>query len=244
MKKIISVLCLCSLLLVWGCEKTCTCTTVKEASENTGNPDNPDNPDLPGATNTEKLCIPQGWILSSAICSPAISQPDGSYVGDMVTEGYLSNYELDDYIKFLPNGTQIINGGTQVPGSNALYQSQDYFYAWSFNSDETVLNMQVPFLYSNDIEHLDLIELNSDRLVVAYTFNAWDYCSQTSYSCTATLTYIPRNVKAGNSAKSSVQSFSKTENTVKTKGKCSDLNAETNTVNSDGTRYHEKTECK
>ena len=94
MKKILSILLLCSLLLVWGCSKTCTCTTNKQVvssgTENPNDPNNPNNPDDPNNpthTNTELLCNPRGWVLSAATSAPAYLMPDGSYVTNLMTEG-------------------------------------------------------------------------------------------------------------------------------------------------------------
>lgn len=136
-------------------------------------------------TNTDKLCIPQGWVMESATVSPAIQMLNGSWVTNLMN-GWLYNYELDDIIKFFPNGTQIINGGTIVPEPGELFQAQDYAYTWSFNNDETKLNMQVPFFYDNDIEQGSILELNENKLKISFTF------SIAKSVHTFTLTYIPR----------------------------------------------------
>lgn len=202
--------------------------------------ENPNDPNDPTHTNTELLCNPRGWVLLSATSSPAFPMLDGSYVTNLM-DGFLYDFELDDYIKFLPDGTQIINGGIQVPAPNEPYQSQDYVYTWSFNSDETALNMQIPFLYDDGVETVSIFRLSETELRIKYTFNYVE--PPVKYTCSFTLTYVPCSRKVV-SAKSSGQYFSNSVSTVKTNGKCSDLNASSTTTDFDGTQTIEKTECK
>ncbi len=252
MRKIISVLCLCSLVLVWGCSKTCTCTTVKEVfdsnTEDPDNPDNPDNPDQPGSTNTEKLCIPQGWVLQAATVTPAVPMGEG-YTTDWYHD-YLYECEQDDIIFFKTNHVLIINPGRYIPSEDMDGYTEEKASTWQWNYNETKLTMQIPFFYdlsdnpartfSPAYEETEVLELSENKLILKYTENT-TFAKGTNY--TWILTYIPVGQKNMYGTKS-VQYLSKSENTVKTKGKCSDLNAETTTVDFDGTRYHEKTECK
>lgn len=142
-------------------------------------------------TNTEKLCVEKGWVLSAATSSPAYHLSNGSYATNLMTEGYLYDYELDDIIIFNSNGNQVINGGSNVPEGDEPYQKKDYGVGtWSFNSDETVLNFQIPFFYNNDDAHkenAEILSLTETELRVKYTFN--DDATKETYSFT--LTYVP-----------------------------------------------------
>lgn len=140
-------------------------------------------------TNTEKLCIEKGWVLSAATSSPAYELLDGSYATDLINEGYLYNYEVDDIIKFQANGNLIINGGKNVPESGD-YQAEDKGVGtWKFSSDETKLTFQIPFFYDEQQEVADILELSETQLRVKYTFNDYDNPSKKAYSFT--LTYVP-----------------------------------------------------
>ncbi len=256
MRKILLFLLPCLMLLLWGCEKTCTCTTIKEGIDsNAGNPDNPNdpnNPDDPGQhdkTNTEKLCNERGWILSAATITPAYLTVDGYYTTNWMTE-VMSAIEVDDIIKFRADGAQFIYPGPRLPADDESGYLDSKASTWAFNADETKLIMQIPFFYdysdgvpartfSPEYETTDILVLTEVELKLKYVFTVEN--SKTTYSIT--LTYVP-NKNVNLVGTKSGQYVSKSENKVTTKGKCSDLNAETNTVNSDGTRYHEKTECK
>lgn len=259
MRKFLLILLPCFLLLLWGCEKTCTCTTVKEGIDsNAGNPNDPndpDNPDDPGQhdlTNTEKLCIEQGWRLSSVTVSPAYMMPDGVYITDWMME-LMYEFEKDDIIKFLTNGSQVIYPGTLQPSDDYSGYIEPKASTWNFNADETKLTMQIPFFYDNysdpartfspEHEETSILELSENKLMLKYTYIEDSYKGVKGTTYTLTLIYVPNAQKSLCGTKSG-QYMSKSESKVKTKGKCSDLNAETTTVNSDGTKYHEKTECK
>lgn len=255
MRKILLILLPCFMLLLWGCEKTCTCTTVKEGIDsNAGNPDNPDDPNDPGQndlTNTEKLCIEQGWVLQAATVIPAVPFGDGSTTNWY--RDYLYDYEKDDVIKFMNNGVQVIDPGAMLPSNDMDGYAAPQTSTWHFNSDETKLTMQIPFFYDSSqnpsrtfdaqFEETSIYVLSENEIVLKYTHEMNFAKGDKGTTYTFTLTYVPNGQKNLCSTKSG-QYVSKSDSKVKTKGKCSDLNAETNTVNSDGTKYHEKTECK
>ncbi|MBP5664001.1 MAG: hypothetical protein J6X16_07000 [Bacteroidales bacterium] len=141
-------------------------------------------------TNTEKLSIEKGWVLSAATSSPSYHMADGSYCTDLMTEGYLYDYELDDILKFESNGNMKINGGSKVPADGSDYQSGDHGVGtWKFNSDETKLTFQIPFFYDDVQETADILELSETQLRVKYTFNATNNPAKEAYSFT--LTYVP-----------------------------------------------------
>ena len=140
-------------------------------------------------TNTEKLSIEKGWVLSEATSSPAYHMSDGSYATNLIKDGYLYDYEVDDIIKFEANGNQIINGGKLVPAEGDYQATDKGVGTWKFNSDETKLTFQIPFFYDDVQETADILELSETQLRVKYTFNATDNPTKEAYSFT--LTYVP-----------------------------------------------------
>ena len=78
------------------------------------------------ASTTDMLCIPSGWILSAATSSPAYVMSSGLLVSNLMS-GYLYNIELDDVIKFYPDGTMSI-----LPG----FKRQESFSSFNFSQAE------------------------------------------------------------------------------------------------------------
>ena len=140
-------------------------------------------------TNTEKLCIEKGWVLSAATSSPAYELSNGTFATDLMTEGYLFDYELDDILKFETNGNMKINGGSNVPETGD-YQAEDKGVGtWEFTNDEQKLKFQIPFFYDEAQEEAEILELTETQLRVKYTFN--DYANPTKKVYSFTLTYVP-----------------------------------------------------
>jgi len=149
-------------------------------------------------TTTEKtmadyLCQSKGWVLSTATSSPAYALSDGTYITDLMTEGYLYDYELDDIITFNTNGTMSINPGTNIDAEYG-YQ-QEVGSTWNFNSDTTVLNFQIPFFYDEtgytfdaELENAKILYITDTEMKLAYTFND-DLGAKGEY--TFYLTYVP-----------------------------------------------------
>ena len=140
-------------------------------------------------TNTEKLCIEKGWVLSAATSSPAYLMADGSYATNLISDGFLYNYEVDDIIKFQANGNQIINGGKITPEAGDYQATDKGVGKWFFNSDEKELSFQIPFFYDEEIETAQILNLSETELRVKYTFNATDNPAKEAYSFI--LTYVP-----------------------------------------------------
>lgn len=146
---------------------------------------------VPEKTKTELLCIEKGWVLSAATSSQPYLLENGTYASNLMTEGYLLPYELDDIIIFNSNGNQVINGGTIVPDNPYEdYQQRDYGVGtWNFSDDETVLYFQIPFFYDDEKENAQVLALTENELRVKYTFNDDEETSKGTYSFT--LTYVP-----------------------------------------------------
>ena len=140
-------------------------------------------------TNTDKLCIEKGWVLSAATSSPDYLMANGSYAKDLINDGYLFDYEVDDIIKFNANGNQVINGGKLIPEEGDYQATDKGVGTWSFNSDETYLNFQIPFFYDDQVENAQILALSETELRVKYTFNATDNPAKEAYSFI--LTYVP-----------------------------------------------------
>lgn len=146
-------------------------------------------------TNTEKLCIEKGWVLSEATAAPYYKMADGTKITDIYKD-YLYDYEQDDIIYFYANGSQVINPGKLTPKDDEDGYASEQASTWFFNSDETTLTFQIPFFYESKIpartfdaeqETVKISSLTADKLVVLYTFNVVD----TKEECTFTLTYVP-----------------------------------------------------
>ncbi len=146
-------------------------------------------------TNTELLTITKGWVLSAATSSPAYELADQSFATNLMTDGYLEECELDEVIKFSENGAQTI-----VPKDVCTdfgYQAETSAL-WSFNEDETILKMQIPFFYKDDgtsydeeFEECTILSLTEDELRIKFTFNDDETPAKGTY--TFTLTYVPAN---------------------------------------------------
>lgn len=140
-------------------------------------------------TNTEKLCIEKGWVLSAATSSPEYQLSNGSYATNLMTDGYLLDYELDDIIKFESNGNMKINGGANVPETGDYQNVDKGVGTWEFTNDEQKLKFQIPFFYDDEQEVAEILALEETELRVKYTFNDYDNPSKKVYSFI--LTYVP-----------------------------------------------------
>lgn len=128
-------------------------------------------------TYADYLTVDGGWVLASATSSPAYALSDGSYVTDLMTEGYLYDYELDDIITFNANGTMAINPGTNIDAEGYGYQ-QEVGATWAFDADTTHILMQIPFFYNEagtsfdaEMESCKILTLNDTEMKLAFTFN-------------------------------------------------------------------------
>lgn len=147
----------------------------------------------PEKTTADYLCQPKGWVLSAATSTPAYDLSDGTHITDLMTEGYLYAYELDDIITFNANGTMSIKPGTNIDPV-AGYQ-QEVGSTWHFNADTTMLYFQIPFFYDNDgtsfdaeLENAKILYINDTEMKLAYTFKDDD---QAKGEYTFYLTYVP-----------------------------------------------------
>lgn len=144
-------------------------------------------------TVADYLCQSKGWVLSSATSSPAYDLSDGTHVTDLMTEGYLYDYELDDIITFNANGTMSINPGAKIDPEFG-YQ-QEVGSTWKFNADTTYLYFQIPFFYDNagtsfdaEFENAKIMYITENEMKLAYTFND-ELGAKGEY--TFYLTYVP-----------------------------------------------------
>lgn len=140
------------------------------------------------------LTRPRGWKLSAATSSPAYQMADGSFVSDLMYEGYLYSCELDDIITFNADGSMLISPGT-VFCEDFGYQ-YDVLSTWHFNADNTCLYFQIPFFYNEyynsydaEMECANIISLNDHELKLAFAFNDDDFPAKGTY--TFHLTYVP-----------------------------------------------------
>lgn len=171
MKKVFSVLAIAAMILV---------------SFSSCNPD--------GKTYADYLTQKKGWVLSAATSNPAYEMSDGSYVSDLMTEGYLYDFENDYIITFNEDHTQYVKPGKTVAPDDFegdAYKAETLLGAWSFDNDliPTLLYMQVPFFYDEDVETCKILSLTENELKVSCTINDDDPTAKGTYSFI--LTYVP-----------------------------------------------------
>ena len=153
-------------------------------------------------TATELLTQKNGWVLSSATSSPAYQLSDGSFATDLMTEGYLMAWELDDIIVFNENGSHLLKPGKNIPESAADgYVAETSLGNWSFDKAENpeFISMQVPFLYDYDAEgnftfdapaeKCQILALTENELRIKCTIDDTENPAKDVYSFT--LTYVP-----------------------------------------------------
>ena len=153
-------------------------------------------------TATELLTQKNGWVLSSATSAPAYHLSDGSFATDLMTEGYLMSWELDDIIVFNENGSHLLKPGKNVPESAADgFVAETSLGNWAFDNAENpeFIFMQVPFLYDYDaegnftfdaaVEKCQVLALTENELRIKCTIDDTENPAKEVYSFT--LTYVP-----------------------------------------------------
>lgn len=150
----------------------------------------------PVKTTADYLVGPKnGWVLSTATSSPAYEMSDGSFVSDLINGGYLADYELDDYIIFKEDGTELINPGKLI-GDGEGYQ-QEVACTWSMDpNDANFILMQVPFFYNDGWTNFDepqercqVVNCDESNFVIKCTINDDEPTAKGTY--TFLLTYVP-----------------------------------------------------
>lgn len=144
-------------------------------------------------TTADYLMSPKkGWILQAATSSPAYELLDGSFATDLINDGYLHEYELDDIMTFTQAdgfNYQIINPGNNIDPEGEGYQ-QEVKYLWAFDAvDEGWIYMQVPFFYDDVQEYCQILKINDEEFRFKCTVNDDDVEAKGTYSFT--LTYVP-----------------------------------------------------
>ncbi len=150
-------------------------------------------------TNTEKLCVEKGWVLSSVTAAPYYVTIDGDHITNF-SKDVLKDWELDDIIVFTTSNIQTIKPGAKVPeGEERGYVADKAWSSWTFSNNEGSLNFQIPFFYDYsdgigrtfdpEVETATITTLSETQLVLTYTYNVTD--EPTKESCTLTLTYVP-----------------------------------------------------
>ncbi len=144
-------------------------------------------------TAADYLCQSKGWVLADATSSPAYLLSDGTHITNLMNEGYLYDYELDDIITFNANGSMTINPGSNIDPEYG-YQ-QEVASTWHFNADTTVIYYQIPFFYDDngttfdaELENAKILYIHENEIKFAYTFKD-DASAKGEY--TFYLTYVP-----------------------------------------------------
>lgn len=146
-------------------------------------------------TYADYLTQKKGWVLSAATSNPAYEMADGSYVTNLMTEGYLHDFENDYIITFNEDGTEYVKPGKVVAPEDFdpewCYRAETLIGTWSFDNDliPRILYMQVPFFYDAAVETCKLISLTENELKVSCTINDDDPTAKGTYSFI--LTYVP-----------------------------------------------------
>lgn len=166
-----------------------------------------DENDTISLTYRQMLCIPEGWKLSTAASSPAYELADGSLANDLINDGYLYNWELDDIIIFSESGSEIANPGTLIPQGPNWGPDYDKFPyststlgSWHFDNedDPQLIYMFIPFFefnwwWNNNFPlTCELLSLTKNKFTIRVTFNN-DNPDSIKGTYAFTLTYIPAN---------------------------------------------------
>ena len=119
---------------------------------------------------------------------------DGSYVTNLMTEGYLYDFENEYIITFNEDGTEYVKPGKTVAPADFdgdAYRAETLIGNWSFDNIliPDILNMQVPFFYDAAVETCKLLSLTENELRVSCTINDDDPTAKGTYSFI--LTYVP-----------------------------------------------------
>jgi len=138
-------------------------------------------------TNTTFLTTSKGWTLTAATSQPDYELLNGNAISSLF-DGYLYDCELDDIVYFKEDGSQTLNPKNELCENG--YTEETAIGIWSFNEDETKLNMQIPFFYDTTVETVDVVTLDKNTLKVNYTFVEDDANpAKTQRTYTFTLTY-------------------------------------------------------
>ena len=143
-------------------------------------------------TYADMLTQKKGWVLSSATSNPPYEMADQSLVSDLMTEGYLTDYENEYIITFNEDGTEYVKPGkTVAPNAESGYIAETAIGTWRFDNDliPTLLYMQVPFFMDDDIEVCKILTLTKDELKISCTINDDEPTAKGTYSFI--LTYVP-----------------------------------------------------
>lgn len=152
-------------------------------------------------TPLELLTIPSGWVLSEATSSPAYNMLNGECIHNLM-HGYLFDFEIDDVIHFLSNGTHFVNPGIMIPSEGVGYTQETSMGQWHFDNPDnpSYLYMQIPFIYGENpntydpaIEECRLISLTTDMLKISFVYIDDEYKNSTKGTYVFTLTYVPAN---------------------------------------------------
>ena len=147
-------------------------------------------------TYTDILTQSKGWVLSSATSTPAYRMMDGSFVEDLMHDGYLKNFENEYVITFNADGSEYVKPGKTVAPEDYegdAYRAETKIGTWRFDNEliPLLLYMQVPFFYDEDVEVCQISSLTEKELKIRCTIQ--DYNPEAKYDndCTFTLTFVP-----------------------------------------------------
>ena len=141
-------------------------------------------------TTTDYLTSPKnGWVLESAVSSPAYVMENGELVTDLMNGGYLFDYELDDIIAFTADGVQTIDPGKNVDPEGEGYQAV-VSYKWSLDmANEDWIWMQIPFFYDEVQEYCHILNIDDTKMTLNCTVNDDDPVTKGTY--TFNMVYVP-----------------------------------------------------
>ena len=118
-------------------------------------------------SNTSYLTTSKGWTLTAATSQPDYELLNGNSISSLF-DGYLFDCELDDIIYFKEDSSQTLDPKNDLCEDG--YTETTAIGVWSFNEDETKLNMQIPFFYDEAVETVDIVTLDKNTLKINYTF--------------------------------------------------------------------------
>lgn len=96
----------------------------------------------------ENLTTTKGWTLKTATCDPAYELSVDASITDLFL-GYIKDCELDDYLYFNSNNSQLLNPGKDGKTTNAEYLCADATEValgnWDLSEDMKTLKFYLPY---------------------------------------------------------------------------------------------------
>ncbi|MDR1758295.1 MAG: hypothetical protein LBR51_04990 [Bacteroidales bacterium] len=110
-----------------------------------------------------------GWVVSSAVSSPAMETSQGQ-VTDLLN-GWMYNHEQDDAIIYKSTGKLEIDPGKVLPGNGETgFTTAAEVGEWTLSEDGKTLTTVIPFVNSGDATVADVTLNYMDEKTMKFTY--------------------------------------------------------------------------